>query len=201
MSFKHTHCDASGLPSLAPLLQAWLAVQRRYTQITGDDYSFNYHERAHVGFLAAAAWRTGGVALEEWRTAKGHRSSPRNGRCDLYVFQPDAYEFHIEAKHIWARATARDPLKSIKAKLADAVKNAKDNQCSKNQKVGLLFVAPYYPPRKQADMSKHLPLWLKSVCDGVRHSAVAWQFRDLRSIGSGDGGNICPGVVLLARTP
>ena len=84
------------------LLRAWADVCADYQRIVGD-LPWYYHERAQIGFLAAAAWRLGGVALEEWRTDKiSHDGPSRNGRGDLWV-QLKSGAWHIEAKHVTVR--------------------------------------------------------------------------------------------------
>ncbi|MFN2541658.1 MAG: hypothetical protein ABR514_05750 [Chthoniobacterales bacterium] len=193
------YCSAPGIPGFMPLLKAWLATLRDYTSATGDDYAWHYHERAFVGFLAAAVWRMGGVALEEWRTDKGPSANPRKGRCDLYLYRRRHYEFQIEAKHMWSRATSRQGTGAIEEKLTRAVTAANDLQCPRKQKIGILFVAPYYPIGKQRGMTEHIATWLESIWS-VQHSAIAWLFRDRHSLRPSTRYNFCPGIVLLART-
>jgi len=51
------------------LLFHWCAVLNRYFEWEGEDDLPHWHnERAQIGFLAAAVWRMGGVALEEYCT-------------------------------------------------------------------------------------------------------------------------------------
>jgi len=84
----------------------------------GDEYySWSYGERASIGFLAAAAWQSGAVALEEWGTHKYKSKKRCRGRCDLYIFHKNQ-EFYVEAKFMRTRAENDDAdLAPIRAKL------------------------------------------------------------------------------------
>src|ERR1051325_10854249 len=62
------------------------------------DCGFWYRERSHTGFLAAAVWRAGGTALEEYGANK--RGNSRSGRCDLYI-SIGTLHVECEAKHVW----------------------------------------------------------------------------------------------------
>ena len=116
---KDSHYEAKETTALGPILKEWIAVQQEYTRQMGDDYGWNYSERASTGFLAVAAWNAGGVALEEWHTDKGPKKDPRKGRCDLYIYRR-RMSLHIEAKHMWSRATGKpqNELRYIEDRLA-----------------------------------------------------------------------------------
>ena len=83
-----------------PLFRRWIDVQRRYAvQCEYDDFAHNYSERPQVGFVAAAVWLAGGVALEEWKTQKNGGEDACTGRCDLWFNLPGKGSYHAEAKH------------------------------------------------------------------------------------------------------
>ncbi len=68
-----------------------------------------YHERTSVGFLAAAAWSVGGVALEEYSTIKTRDGKKYRGRCDLYVrLGSPPKELLVEAKHLKPNVNSKD---------------------------------------------------------------------------------------------
>ncbi len=200
---KDEHCEASEIPALKPVLQGWLEAQRDYAKmLRGVDYSCHYGERPCIGFLAQGAWRSGGVALEEWRTEKGPKAKRRQGRCDLWIFRHDRYEFHIEAKHMWQPATVKPKkqLSSIEAALSDATRDAASLTCARKIQLGILFLAPYYTPTKQAGMAAHIASWLEGIYS-IPHSAIAWAFRNRKGLSiSRDEEEIVPGLVLIART-
>ena len=197
---KHEHCEASEIPALKPVLQGWLETQRDYAKMVTGDYSWNYRERTCIGFLAAGVWRSGGVALEEWRTEKGPKAERRQGRCDLWMFRRGRYDLHIEAKHMWSRATGKPKkeLDYIEAALSRATTDAAALTCPRKNQLGILFLAPFYPPGKQAGMAGHLATWLKGIYS-IPHSAIAWVFGDMQGLRASSS-NICPGLVLIART-
>jgi len=90
----------------AKLLKHLFLVHSKYNdrQIVNDkwtDCSFWYSERPQVGWISAAAWLAGGVALEEYAVEKLKAVGKDYGRCDLW-FQLDAKNsFACEAKHGW----------------------------------------------------------------------------------------------------
>jgi len=194
---KTEYYEALGVPALKPLLAEWIAVQREYTLRTAD-YSPYYRERASTGFLAAAAWQAGGVALEEWTTAKGPRTNPRKGRCDLRIhWRKQSY--YMEAKHIWSRAAAGPDrvVHDIQRELDRAVADAKLLQCRRQDKFGILFIAPFYVG-KQTNMSSRITTWLQGIYQ-IRHDAIAWLFPDTRKF-KPYGTWVLPGIVLMVRS-
>src|SRR6266540_1291148 len=56
--------------SCAPLIESWVTVLEDYSKQVHGDRPWWYRERTQVGFLAVAAWRGGGIAIEEWGTTK-----------------------------------------------------------------------------------------------------------------------------------
>ena len=200
---KDEHFDAPECPGLHRLLRGWLKAQRDYaTAMESGDHASRYHERALIGFLAAAAWRDKGVALEEWRTDKTRPNvdPPSKGRCDLYLYRKEHYEFNIEAKHMWSRATGHAPVEAIKKNLERAVIAVNQLPCSKKEKLAVLFIAPYYPIGKQRDMANHIASWLEDICTIRPRAGIAWLLRDRHSLCPSDEYNVGPGIVLLAQT-
>jgi hypothetical protein len=189
------------IPALRGILRAWIDVQRDYSKAVVGDYSWNYRERTCIGFLAGAVWRSGGVALEEWLTKKGSKVEQQRGRCDLWIYRRDRYDFHIEAKHMWSRATGKrsSELGYIERELSRAVADSNRLSCPRKLRLGLLFIAPFYPIGKQREMSDHMANWLKDIYS-IPHSAIAWCFRDRRTLRAGRW-QVGPGIVLLARRP
>lgn len=199
--FKKTeYYEAPGVPALKPVLAQWIAVQREYTRQTGDDYSRYYRERASTGFLAVAAWQAGGVALEEWSTEKGPRNDARKGRCDLYI-RLGKRPFHIEAKHMWSRVAGNQDkqVELVQRNLDRAVADAKDLRCPREERFGILFIAPYIPPWKQTDMTSKVAAWLQSIYE-IPHSAIAWLFLDRHKLKPNGRQKVVPGIVLIVRS-
>ena len=65
------------------LLEEWCLVHERYCRLVKDDAIYWYGERPNIAAIAAAAWRCGWVALEEFSQSKGERRSRVSGRADL----------------------------------------------------------------------------------------------------------------------
>jgi hypothetical protein len=109
----------------ARIAKEWFAVVHKY----GDsfkrpwmDFHWRYGERTHVGMFAAAIWRSGGVALEEYVTEKlDQQSAVYAGRCDLY-FYFEGKRFLVEAKQV--NFELSDQTRSMK-KLKLAIQSAK----------------------------------------------------------------------------
>ena len=81
------------------LLEEWILLLKRYCRFMGDDAPYFYSERANIGVLAAAAWRAGWVALEEFGIRK---HTKQKGRADLWFWPIDQdKEEYIEAKQKW----------------------------------------------------------------------------------------------------
>ena len=89
------------LKSLEPVFNELLSVHLAYILgESGKDYPFWYGERSHVGFLAAAVWKYGGTAVEEFKTSKSKNKSSK-GRCDLWIRINKKIGFECEAKRLW----------------------------------------------------------------------------------------------------
>ena len=95
----------------ATTLEEWHLAIERYCRITeGADNPYWYNERANIGILAGAAWRSGKIALEEFQmqkivftengTLEESPKKEKSGRCDLWISDGNKSEF-IEAKFKW----------------------------------------------------------------------------------------------------
>jgi hypothetical protein len=78
----------------------WRDMLEAYSHAAGDQ-GWTWNERPQVGFLAAAVWRAGGVALTEYGVTKQALADRRrrcSGRGDLWA-QVGGASHLIEAKH------------------------------------------------------------------------------------------------------
>lgn len=196
---KNQHSESPKLGGFNLALKGWLKALALYSKAAQGDYSWNYRERTCVGFLAAGIWRSGGVALEEWSASKHREFDKHQGRCDLWAFHAGQYDFHIEAKHMWSRATGirEKDRASIERHLASAASEAHRLDCGRNPKLGILFIAPLYPVGRQENVDAQITEWLEDIST-IRHDAIAWQFRDRKALRSGHQ-QLGPGMVLMAR--
>jgi hypothetical protein len=166
--------DTKRFPAIRPILEAWRTVCKTYLTQVPEDAPWNYHERAHTGFFAAAAWKAGGVALEEWRTDKKNGTGPcRNGRGDLWI-QRSGLALHIEAKHTWINIRKeRARIEKIIAKFRQARRDASDIPCDGSErKVGVLFAAPVIRHKKLGESEALLKTWTKEM-KGLDYLAMA----------------------------
>jgi hypothetical protein len=178
--------DCSSIPQLDTVMRRWFTVLRRYRGLLRPEDArthrdpWYYRERSQIGFLAAASWLAGAVALEEWRTEKERESCPRNGRGDLWIqvrANPDV-EYHIEAKHDWGDITgnpAKEKQKIEKA-LSKAVACAQQLICPKSARLAFVFLSPCISTRKaKGDLTWALDEWLTSL-RLIPNDLVAWYF-------------------------
>ncbi|MEQ1795340.1 MAG: hypothetical protein ABL970_14245 [Nitrospira sp.] len=109
------------------LVDHWRAVLNKYlSRIEEDDLPQWYNERSHTGFLAAAVWRMGGIALEEFSTSREHGNKSgvaelSSGQCDLY-FSVENLNCLVEAKREWVTGYTKQDAQRIKKRLGEAEK-------------------------------------------------------------------------------
>ncbi len=81
------------------ILKNWIQVHKIYYQQSGNDKAYIYNERASISLLAASIWKSGGIAIEEYKAKKIRNEETKNGRVDLW-FSLDGYSAVVEAKHL-----------------------------------------------------------------------------------------------------
>ena len=80
---KFSKCDNNNLEDV---IKNWFGVIDDYIKyFGGNDVPYWYNERASISTLAAAAWKSGGIALEEYSMQKGDEGNPRPGKCDIFI--------------------------------------------------------------------------------------------------------------------
>jgi hypothetical protein len=101
---------------------------------------------------------------------------------------------------MWSRATGKQKkeLSYVERRLSEATADARNLQCPRHEKLGILFVAPFYPAGKQSEMSSHLASWLEGIYS-IPYSAMAWYLLDRRKLKPHRTDNVHPGIVLIAR--
>lgn len=109
----------------ASLLDHWHSALNQYMDLMeGDDLPQWYNERSHVGFLAAAVWKMGGVALEEYSTFRQQNNTSAAadstpGRCDLY-FNLENLDCVVESKVEWCSNYSTEDAQRVRTKLEEA---------------------------------------------------------------------------------
>lgn len=199
---RHINCRKS--KALRPILEGWLRILHRYIaycEAQGQlDLPWWYNERATLSTLAAAAWRSGHIALEEFAVTKGRRENQYAGRCDLAI-DVNGESFAIEAKQAWCGigTQAENGFERAETVLGEAVGCARQLTSDLGRRFGLCFAVPHLPLSDQDDVEELLRPWLRQVRFELEYDLMAWYFpqkgRRLRA----DNDRLYPGVILIAR--
>ena len=179
-------------------MEEWLLAVERYCRVTeGEDAPYAYNERANVGLLAAAAWRCGRVALEEFQFEKGAKYRPKwAGRADLWMASEDTEEF-VEAKFCWVSLQKRREIAEVVGPaMQAAVKDAKASTGGNGAKaIGVGFF-PVYLPASRVEAIDDL---IQAILDEFKeapHHAIAWCFPErMREFTPRE--NVLPGLIML----
>jgi hypothetical protein len=176
---KSYHWEAKDT-AFADILSHWVSVCRKYAKDVAGDWWWNYSERPCIGFLAAAAWKSGGVALEEWATKKWTIDDPPiYGRGDVWI-RHQMKDFFIEGRHI--RVTLKEcsdfdkAFQRVKDRFDGAIECADrqkvERQRIPQKKLGVIFIGMTFPKND----SSLRATWLYNLAGGLRPSALAWMF-------------------------
>lgn len=190
-----------GLDHWHPLLEEWLLCIERYCRVAAwQDAPFIYNERANIGVLAGAAWRSGRTALEEFQYGKGSGGEEKwKGRADLYL-SCDNHEDMIEAKFAWlSLISAEHTTAQVEALLQSAVSDARNTQDGdeelKCHGVAFLPVWQKHSKKRKADVDERIRMVVSGLIKSNAH-AVAWCFPERYRFVVNDAGNITPGVIM-----
>lgn len=99
------------LKEMIPVVKQWQRSIVRYCDAHPKDGPYWYNERTNISLLAAGAWQSGAIALEEYTASKRRHRSLKDCRCDLYI-RLKKRDAQIEAKHWWLRAAPKDIIRS-----------------------------------------------------------------------------------------
>ncbi len=192
-----------GLRVLDPVLRKWIdGVEAYCSHYGGQDAPYWYNERANVGLVAAAAWRSGGLALEEYPQNKASRPGGTwQGRADLWL-SVETHEFVIEAKQCFPLLNGGTPPKTVVTKLLKAARQDATRSAVRNARsLGMVFVSPRSPKPFEDKRCSPLRDWIAEL-DSVDFDVMAWCFPEtVRHLKSARTGHIYPGVVAVARMP
>ena len=203
---KHSvECDK--FPELRPVLIKWCNLNKVYLNKTQPDCAWWYNERASISILAAAAWKCGYPALEEFSTEKRRfkRYAYEPGRCDLKI-HIGSEDYQFEAKQVWARLGNRrgkDDLEPIRESILRSLTRARHAAgrlgSRKIRRFGISFVSPRIPRTQIDELDDRIDQLIDLLeKKGNKYHAVAWFFAHNweRFIYKN---NIYPGVLLLIR--
>lgn len=170
------------LPQLRPVLIEWIRLQTKYCRAWDwKDATWLYNERAALGVLAAAVWKSGGTALEEYSSDKFRRSPGTarrrryTGRCDLN-FSIGGHDFVVEAKLAWPRLRLASTGRRIERALADATKAARDaDTYAGARRLAVVLAGPSLPTARREDLQAVVRAFVDQLrCR--RGCARAWYF-------------------------
>jgi len=165
-----------------------------------DDCIWWYGERASIGALAAAVWKSGGIALEEYTTRKGGETNGFKGRSDLRISH-DSKKYTIEAKQIWPGLG--NPSDGHSSQISKALNQAhcdlNKSQTNESEQLAVVFASPSLPVSSLSEIPKAVKDWLDIVAK-VDADAKAWLFpeqaRGLRVV---EEGRIYPGTMIVVE--
>ena len=174
-----------------------------------DDVPWWYNERTSVGFFAAAVWKKGGQAIEEYITPKKIRTprgktNNKHGRGDLLFYLKSNKAFVAEAKYEYFSLNG-SPGKKVISLLKTARKDAvRVPNYGYAKRLGMVFIVPY---SKSEPTDKTIRQWINKVKAIAERQeiAVAWTFPTVvQKIywPEADGTrHYYPGVILLLKQP
>jgi hypothetical protein len=173
------------LKSLKHVFEELLRVHQDYIDSQFDeknsdyyDHPYWYTERPNVGLLAAAVWRSGGRALEEFRTNKNGDGKPVYGRCDLWL-EAKGTSFECEAKRHWVDLVSKKTCspESIFNDKLDGLEAAKNDvlRLEKRKGLALCFVNPGIRSSDGESLATKVREWRKSIeSKSSRWDALVW---------------------------
>jgi hypothetical protein len=194
--------EKAAIEKLRPVLAEWARLVNRYCDAIPDDVPYYYNERANLSLLAAAAWRRGIVALEEY-PAKKMRGG---GRTDLFFNIGGKEGVQLEAKQHWMRAGLSD--KSLHNKIRNAAAaacKAAEQNTEAEARLGCNFLVPFFRKddfqryKKEAD--EKIATELSRYIETNVNEADVWTWcfpRPQRTFGILENGaiNYYPGIVI-----
>jgi hypothetical protein len=204
-SLRGFECRKEKLRPLGKAIKAWQRAIIAYCESAeGDDAPYFYNERANISLLAAGAWKSGMIALEEYPTKKRFKETAKQNskghRCDLFIWDDDR-GFQIEAKQSWLPALLNEN------KLRNRVEKALSQACAaaeantdSSSRLGCVFFAVWWPTastyRRDSEAQIQSAIQTITSADG---DIWAWVFpketRELRDKSDSEP-RYYPGVVL-----
>jgi hypothetical protein len=173
MKLTNGPADGGKFRNLEKILWTWVKLNERFFSQKRDG-SWWYNERASISVLAAAAWMTGGVALEEFFAKKKQKGREHAGRTDVYLKMGKS-EFACEAKFMWLSAKSTNAISRIEKTLKEACDNAEENDKS-GKLLGVCFVTVYVAERNVAEFGNLIEELQNKICSELEFDAIAWSF-------------------------
>jgi len=196
---------------LQQILRKWQQLMKELVEEWADDGDapWWYNERTSVGFFAAAVWKKGGHAIEEYTTNKKFRTNRgktnnKHGRGDLLFYLNSNKAFVAEAKNEYLSLN-RSPDKKVISLLKIARKDAvRVPNYGIARRLGMVFMVPY-SKSKPTDTDKRIREWINWVKVRLEQQKItaAWTFpsvaREIRGKEPDGTRYYYPGVILLLK--
>jgi hypothetical protein len=194
------------LAALNPVFDQWRKVLAAYAQAVPGDLPWWYNETAAVGFLAAATWRAGGVAIVDFDNKRQSTERKRaiRGRCDLYLKHRES-AFYAEAKQVfhWLDDTPDHSYASddIRRRLDEAAAQVSGLKCDEDASLfALVFASPRLEVKHRDQLRPLLKHWVAAMrkvectrrIEHIEHNASSTLTPD-------EDGLLYPGTVLFVR--
>jgi hypothetical protein len=199
-------CNDKRLLPLTRVVRGWQDVIQKYCKVRGDDDApYWYNERANISMLAAGAWQSGMIALEEFNTEKsriGRRPLIHGShRCDLAIASKK-HIFRIEAKRQWLDGTSKQ---GKRRKIIEKTFESASEEAERNSRISDLgcafFVTHWTKHKSSPDIDERIDQVLRETLD-IQADLWAWCFpRKTRNLTEKEGKILYqyPGILLGMR--
>ena len=202
---RRYHFVSRQLTGFRVVLRTWIRLNRIYGEtLQWQDCAWWANERASTGIFAAAVWKCGGVALEEYSTKKTKKKEHRTGRCDLF-FAFEKNHFACEIKQIFPRLKSgrTNNISEVAERFNLACDDARNLFPKEGRRLGVCFVTP----RFSSSQIEHMDDCLKDYLNGLLQNrkkldfdAIAWFFpEEARGMKWPANQKTYPGVIVLIR--
>jgi hypothetical protein len=133
---------------LRTVIEGWGKAVERDAKYLPRDPAYWYGERPNLSVLAAGAWLSGAVALQEFDGSKGWGKNKYDGRYDLFVGLKSC-EIYIEGKRKFLRAhySPKQRAKVVADSIDSVITDARQVYVTKARSVGCVFFVPWFSKR------------------------------------------------------
>ncbi|MEW6613984.1 MAG: hypothetical protein AB1401_00710 [Thermodesulfobacteriota bacterium] len=181
------------------LLKDWIWVVEKYVTVCKGDAPYWYNERANTSMLAAAAWRSGFVAVEAYSDEKKVTAESEEiykGRVDLWIGTSEE-EWSIETKYDGVNLKTLQASSQIEKTILKAIDDIKRVRCNGGIGVGVAFIEPCIKKEEATNLDNDIQAFINMILPRQDH-AIAWCFpkivRQLEYKGC-----YYPGIILIAN--
>ena len=153
------------------ILINWIKAHQKYMKQCKDDNAYFYNERASLSILAAAIWKSNGIAIEEYTSEKKYKNESFNGRVDLW-FQLEKYFCLVESKQHFKKLVYKNLTtisKDLDNKMSQSIEDAKMSMHSEKNGYAIVFFTPSYKENKPIDNEAIINEVLKSNFDFIAY--------------------------------